>query len=201
MPTNEFIKNISGVILAGGKSSRMGEDKALKKVNDVALIEFSINNLQHQVKTLFINTNQNQQDYLKFGYPLIKDLNPDHLGPLSGIYSALKTITTNWAFFGACDTPCLPKDIVARLYEQAQQQQKLIAVVKTQKKLQPLVLLVHKDLCKSLNSFITSGERKTQLWITQQQPAIVDCSNELDAFANINTAQDFIDFENKQIEL
>ncbi len=198
MNTTNCINSISGIILAGGKSSRMGEDKALKKVNGISLIEFSINNLQPQVNQIFINTNQNKQDYLKFGYPLISDLNPDRLGPLSGIYSALKAITSNWAFFSACDTPNLPKDIVTRLYHQAQQQQKLIAVVETNKKLQPLVLLLHKDLINSLNNFITSGERKTQLWITQQQPAIIDCSDEIDAFANINTIQDFLNFEKKQ---
>ena len=195
MITDNFTSNITGIILAGGKSSRMGEDKALKKFNNVALIEYTINKIQHQVKSIIINTNQNQKIYQELGYPLIADLNPDLLGPLSGIYSSLKKMTTDWAFFSACDTPFLPKDIVARLFNHAQQQNKLIAVVETNKKLQPLVLLIHKDLSNNLDTFISSGERKTQTWILQQQPAIIDCSNELDAFVNINTTQDFLAFQ------
>jgi len=182
MKSTKSTKDISGIILAGGKSSRMGEDKALKKINNITLIEFTIKNIQHQVNSITINTNQNQEHYQKLGYPLIADLNPDRLGPLSGIYSSLKKIQTNWAFFCACDTPYLPKDIVARLFKEAQQQNKSIAVVETNNKLQPLVLLLHKDLTDSLNIFISSGERKTQSWILQQQPAILDCSSELNAF-------------------
>jgi len=194
MPANNITQNISGIILAGGKSSRMGEDKALKKINGTALIEFTIKKIQQQVNSIFINTNQNQLEYNKFNFPLISDLNPNHLGPLSGIYSSLKIITTDWAFFAACDTPYLPNDIVSRLYNKVQKQDKLIAVVETNNKLQPLVLLLHKDLTDSMNTFLSSGERKTQHWILQQQPAILDCSNEIDAFININTTEDFLEF-------
>jgi len=195
MNSTKFVQNISGIILAGGKSSRMGEDKALKKINNITLIEYTIKNIQHQVNSITINTNQNKKEYQKFGYPLIPDINPDRLGPLSGIYSSLKKISTDWAFFSACDTPYLPKNIVAQLFNETQQHDKLIAVVETNKKLQPLVLLVHKNLIKSLNKFICSGERKTQHWILQQQPAILDYSNNINAFININTPDDFLKFK------
>ncbi len=200
MNSTLYIKDISGIILSGGKSSRMGEDKALKKLNNITLIECTIKKIQHQVNSITINTNQNLTRYKKLGYPIIEDLNPDRLGPLSGIYSALKSITTNWAFFSACDTPSLPNDIVARLFTATQSQKKLIAVVETNNKLQPLVLLVHKKLINNLNDFITNGQRKTQDWILQQHPAIVDCSEESKAFININTTQDFLDFEKQQLQ-
>ena len=198
MVTNNSTSNITGIILAGGKSSRMGEDKALKKFNNLALIEYTIKKIQPQVNSIIINANQNQKEYQQFGYPLIADINPDRLGPLSGIYSSLQKIATDWGFFSACDTPYLPKDVVAGLFHEAQLQHKLIAVVETNKKLQPLVLLVHKKLSYSLKKFISSGGRKTQQWILQQQPAIIDYSNEIDAFVNINTTQDFLAFEENQ---
>jgi len=198
MNSNKFLSDISGIILAGGRSSRMGQDKALKQFNNRALIEFTIQKIQHQVNSIIINTNQNQQDYLQFGYPLVADVDPNRLGPLSGIYSSLIAIKTNWAFVTACDTPYLPKDIVTRLYHEVQQTNKLIAVVATNNKIQPLVLLLHKDLSQSIIEFITSGDRKTQQWIMQQQPAIIDCSNEIDAFININTSQEFLEFEKNQ---
>lgn len=199
MNSNKFIKNISGIILAGGKSVRMGEDKALKTIQGTALIEFTIKNIQPQVNSISINTNQTHADYQQFGYALIPDIGLKQFGPLSGIYNSLKTIQTDWAFFSACDTPSLPKNIVARLFSEAQQKNKLVAVVKTDKKLQPLVLLLHKNLSDSLEKYISSGERKTQQWILQQHPAIIDCSDELNAFININTRQDFIDFEEQQL--
>ncbi len=194
----DFINDISGIILAGGKSSRMGEDKGLKKFNDIALIEYSIKKIKPQVNNISINTNQNHEQYQQFSYPLITDINPNRLGPLSGIYSSLITINTNWAFFSACDTPYLPDDIVARLYQQAQQQNTLIAVVETNNKLQPLVLLLHKKLSDSINTFLSNGARKTQEWIMQQNPAMIDCSNESNAFININTQEDFLAFEKNQ---
>ena len=84
--------NISGYILAGGKSSRMGSDKGLMLLNKKAVIQHAIEQLEKSVKNIFIISNN--IEYEKFGFKLIPDLIKD-IGPAGGIYTALKHTHTN----------------------------------------------------------------------------------------------------------
>lgn len=188
--------DISGIILAGGKSSRMGEDKGLIKIKTRPLINFVIARVRQQVDSISINTNQNIPAYRDLKFPIITDENPHRLGPLSGMLSCLNKISTHWAFFCACDIPRIPADVVEHLATVAQQQQKQLAVVKTGDRLQPLCSLIHRDLANSIKTFLDTGSRKTQDWQLAQNPAILDYTHQSEAFLNINTPEQKLHFEN-----
>ena len=81
---------ILGVILAGGKGTRMGgEEKGLIRLNNKSLIEYSIERLKPQVNNLVINANNNLKKYSRFNMPIVPDSLSGFLGPLAGVLAGL----------------------------------------------------------------------------------------------------------------
>ena len=76
----------TGIILAGGKSERMGTDKGMVKFRNKFLVEYPLEALKPSCPTILISSNND--DYRIFGYPIIQDLVSD-TGPMGGIYSCL----------------------------------------------------------------------------------------------------------------
>ena len=111
-------ERIAGVILAGGQSSRMGVEKALMPLAGRPVIAHVIERLQPQVARLGINANGDPARFDAFGLPVIADPDASRPGPLAGVVAGL-----SWARAGRfallvsspCDTPFLPRDLVARL--------------------------------------------------------------------------------------
>ena len=104
------IGNVTGVILAGGKSSRYGRNKALEEINGIRLIEKVIDLIRSVFHRLIIITNTpHEYDYLQLSMyeDLIKGL-----GPLGGIYTGLQAIVDEAGFFVACDMPFLNIDLI-----------------------------------------------------------------------------------------
>ena len=97
----QLIEDITAVILAGGKSSRFGSNKALAKFKGVRLIERVTDVLSTIFTRLIIITN-NPVEYSYLHIPLYQDL-IEGLGPIGGIYTGLDAIDNDWAFFCACD--------------------------------------------------------------------------------------------------
>ena len=93
---------ISGFILAGGKSSRMGTDKVLLVFQEKPLIKHMIGLIRSMCDMVAIS-GQNS-DYTSFGIELVPDLNSD-CGPIAGIFSALKYSVSDWNLFISVDVP------------------------------------------------------------------------------------------------
>ena len=94
---NDRIKkeDITGLVLAGGKGSRMGGvDKGLVAFEDVPLVEHVIGILKPQCRTLVVSANRNEDVYAKYGYPVVTDDDKNFSGPLAGIAAALEIVKT-----------------------------------------------------------------------------------------------------------
>jgi molybdopterin-guanine dinucleotide biosynthesis protein A len=103
-------KDITGIILCGGKSSRMQTNKALLKLNKTTVIEIVLNEMQKIFSDVLISTNDcDKFSFLKI--PLVRDLIVNR-GPLSGIYSALKESKTEKNFITTCDLPLINYHII-----------------------------------------------------------------------------------------
>jgi len=84
--------NVTAVILAGGKGRRMdGKDKGLVELANRPLIEYVIDAIKPQVETIILNANRNQEQYSRYGYPVVSDALVDYQGPLAGFICALKS--------------------------------------------------------------------------------------------------------------
>ncbi len=112
--------SITGLILAGGLSSRMGENKAFVKLGDENLLEHVYQRLYPQCKSVLIGTNSYDQ---RFGcLQTIPDTIPGQLGPLAGILAGLEYVVqqqNEWLVTVPVDCPFLPRDMVKRLMANA----------------------------------------------------------------------------------
>ena len=110
---NASISEITGVILAGGKSTRYGRDKALVEIDGIPLIERVIRVMSSIFRHLILITNT-PSEYTFLQLPMYEDLIKD-LGPIGGIYTGLKAISDEAGFFVACDMPSLNANLVRHI--------------------------------------------------------------------------------------
>lgn len=153
----ELIEDITAVILAGGKSSRFGSNKAFAKFNGIRLIEKVTGSLGTIFKKLIIITN-NPLEYSYLKIPLFQDLIKD-LGPIGGIYTGLDSIDDDWAFFCACDMPLINEGLIRHI---AKIKNGYDAVVpKVDWKMEPLHALYSKRCLPPIKKLIHEEEYQT----------------------------------------
>lgn len=188
--------DVTGLILAGGRGSRMGGvDKGLQNFNGMPLALHTLLRLQPQVADVMINANRNLGAYESFGVPVWPDVLADYAGPLAGFLTGLERCETGWLVTVPCDTPRFPLDLVERLARAAREQDAEIAMAAApeedgQVHNQPVFSLLRMDLLESLVRFTQAGGRKVDAWTAQHKTVIVPFTGSGDdprAFFNLNT--------------
>ncbi|NKI74426.1 molybdenum cofactor guanylyltransferase MobA [Dickeya sp. CFBP 2040] len=180
---------ITGVILAGGQSSRMGgNDKGLIEMEGKPLYQYVLERLEPQVDTLLINANRHQACYQQSGYPVIGDINPDFSGPLAGVFTGLSIAKTDWVIFVPCDVPSLPHDLVSRLLQFSDNH--LAAYATDGLRDHPTLLLIHTSLIAELETYLSNGDRKLMLFLNQIAAKAVSFADQPLSFRNLNTPED-----------
>jgi molybdopterin-guanine dinucleotide biosynthesis protein A len=170
---------ITGLILAGGRGSRMGgADKGLQNFNGLPLALHTFLRLQSQVGSVMINANRNLGAYESFGVPVWPDVLPDYAGPLAGFLTGLERCETPWLVTVPCDTPMFPADLVERLARAALEQDAEIAMAAGREedgqiRPQPVFCLLRVELLESLVRFTQDGGRKVDAWTGRHKTAIV----------------------------
>ncbi|HBH38304.1 MAG TPA: molybdenum cofactor guanylyltransferase MobA [Curvibacter sp.] len=193
-------QDITGLILAGGRGSRMGGvDKGLQNFNGMPLALHTLMRLQLQVGTVMINANRNLSAYESFGAEVWPDVLADYAGPLAGFLTGLERCETSYMVTVPCDTPRFPLDLVARLAAALEREGAEIAMAagpeadaqgQTQVRTQPVFCLLKVELLESLTRFTQGGGRKIDAWTAQHKTVIVPFDQAGDdplAFANANT--------------
>lgn len=108
---------MTGVVLAGGRSSRMKTNKAFLEIRETPLIENSLDMLQGIFAEVLISSNEPRL-YARYGLPVILD-NVAGQGPLGGLQACLEASKYEAVFFAACDMPFLQKDVIVHLAQWA----------------------------------------------------------------------------------
>ena len=192
------IADITAVVLAGGRATRMGgTDKGLVTLNNRAMIEYVIDSLRPQAGTILINANRNLDTYRRYGYPVISDDLEGFHGPLAGIASAMRAASTGLLLVTPCDSPFLPDDLVRRLYDSMLKNRADISVAHNGKRMQPVFALMNTRLRDSLLGYLNKGERKIDLWYNQHTMISVDFADKPETFLNINTPEDIRKIESR----
>lgn len=189
-------EQITAVVLAGGMARRMGGvDKGWMELNGKPLIRHVLDRVVPQAERCLINANRSLDAYGALGYPVVTDLEGDFQGPLMGIATGLHHATTEWVLFVPCDGPKVPLDLAGRMLGQARAQGADIAVAHDGQRLQPVVALVKRSLLPSLQAMLAEGERKIDRWYAKHSVAVVDFSDQADAFINVNRRDDLSDLQ------
>ncbi len=191
--------DISGLILAGGRATRMGGvDKGLQLHLGVPLAQHALNRLRPQVAALLLNANRNLAAYRAMGVPVWPDEIPDFPGPLAGMLAGLEHCSTPYLVTVPCDSPNFPIDLVANLAQGMVNANADLATAYTREagevRAQPVFCLMKTALRGSLRAFIDSGERKTGLFAAQNNAAKV-IFDDAAAFANANTLPELADLQ------
>ncbi len=189
---------ITGLVLAGGRGSRMGGvDKGLQNFNGMPLALHTALRLQAQTGHMMINANRNLAAYESFGVPVWPDVLADYPGPLAGFLTGLERCETPYLVTTPCDTPLFPLDLVMRLAQALEREQAEIAMAAGRDaappaavRTQPVFCLLRVTLLESLVAFTHSGGRKIDAWTAQHKTVVVPFDAPDDdprAFFNANT--------------
>jgi molybdenum cofactor guanylyltransferase len=194
------ITEITGLILAGGRGSRMGGvDKGLQIHLGLPLALHALRRLMPQVATTMINANRNLNTYQSMGVPVWPDEIPDYSGPLAGMLAGLAHCETPYLVTVPCDTPNFPLDLVERLARALSDINGEIATPATHEdgtlRSQPVFCLMKVSLLESLRAFVNSGQRKTGLWASQHRCAQV-VFEDGSGFFNANTLSELAQLQN-----
>lgn len=182
---------ITGVILTGGRATRMGgQDKGLLPLAGQPLIAYAVRALRPQVGALLINANRNIDAYGGFGCTVAPDRAGHFLGPLAGMLTALEHATTPYVVSVPCDSPLLPQDYTERMYTALLQHRAELSVASDGERLQPVFALLSTALAASLNAYLDNGERKIDRWFARHSMVAVDFSDTPAMFRNINTPEE-----------
>ena len=189
---------ITGVILAGGRGSRMGgADKGMQNFNGVPLALHTLMRLSPQVGEVMINANRNLAAYESFGVPVWPDATGlgEYAGPLAGFLTGLERCETPYLLTVPCDTPLFPLDLVTRMADALAREDAEIAVAAAreedgQLRPQPVFCLMPTRLLESLLRFTQGGGRKIDAWTAQHKTVVVPFDapgDDARGFFNANT--------------
>jgi len=193
------LTSVTGLILAGGKGSRMGGvDKGLQNFRGKRLIDHVYERLAPQVGGIIINANQNQDEYRSFGVRVVSDAIGGFAGPLAGLHAGLSVSKRPFLASVPCDSPFLPADLVERLYNRLDVTGAELAVARTGDQPQPVFSLMRRGLLEHLSDFLKGGGRKMDGWYATLNVVEVAFDDEAEAFSNINTREDLQTRENAQ---
>ncbi len=191
---------LSIVVQAGGRSSRMGEDKALKLFLGRPLIQHVIERLQSIADEMLVTTNH-PEDYAFLNLPLFIDLKPGR-GALGGLYTALYSAKHPLVAVAACDMPFAS----AKLFEAASdilvKEEADVVIAKTNKGYESLHAVYRRATCLSaVDAAIASDKWRMDSWFPQIKMRLLTpeeigrCDPDGLAFSNINTPEEFAEAE------
>ncbi|MEN3976020.1 molybdenum cofactor guanylyltransferase MobA [Emcibacter sp. SYSU 3D8] len=202
---NTATSGVLGVILAGGLSRRMGGgDKGLLPLGGKPVLCHVIDRVMPQVDRLVLNANGDPNRWKRFALPVIGDTVEGYPGPLAGLlagmdWAAAQALPAGWILTVPCDSPFLPRDLVARLIEAAGDAP--AAVASSGGRLHPVAGLFHRRLRDGLADFLAGGGRRAGDWAarTGAHTAVFE-ESPVDPFFNVNTPEELAAAERLGVE-
>jgi molybdopterin-guanine dinucleotide biosynthesis protein A len=188
--------NILGVVLAGGRSKRFGEDKSQVRLNNKRLIDYILSEILTEFNEVLIISN-NKIDFMASSkITKIEDDEKD-LGPLGGVLTAMRWINKNkkkyqWISTFPSDTPFFKKEILSDFYENINTKNGKLFFIKSNQTRHNIFGLWSLELLDQLEKdLIIKGERKVEFWANKNGVQTVDMKfTKNDPFFNINTKED-----------
>jgi len=196
------VEQVAGVVLAGGRSRRMGGgDKSLRALNGKPLILHVIERLGGQAGPIALNANGDASRFSPFGLPVISDATTDFAGPLAGVLAGLRWAAeaapdARFIVTAACDTPFFPSDLAKKLLASTGTTCPCIALAASAGRTHPVFGLWPVDLADDLALSLEAGTRKVLHWTDRHPHFIVEFAFanfggvSVDPFFNANTPED-----------
>jgi molybdopterin-guanine dinucleotide biosynthesis protein A len=199
MPHNLAADRIAGVILAGGKSRRMGGgDKCCIELGGRPILSRIIERVRPQVGKLVLNANGDPARFAAFGLDVVADAVPDFAGPLAGVLTGMLWARAHapdcaWIVTIAGDAPFVPPDLVELMMDAVRGTVADMAVAASGGRDHPVFGLWPVRLAGELRAaLVEEGVRKVDLWTDRYRLVRADWPDvPVDPFFNLNTPEDF----------
>ena len=188
--------NILGIILAGGKSSRFGEDKSTAKLGNKTLLDHTVSKIENEFNEILVISNNKDLNFKNNKIHLVEDCIKGQLGPLVGILTAMKWVTKNkknykWIGSFPCDTPFFDIKLISELKIKVKETSKKLIFLNSNKKRHNIFGLWSLDLIEILEKDIKNSFRKVEFWADKVGYENININEEkFDRFLNINTKKD-----------
>lgn len=194
--------DIVGVVLAGGRSQRMGGgDKGLLNFAGSSMLAHVIARLTPQVRRVILNANGDPERFQGFGLPVVPDSRADFPGPLAGVLAGMRWAIAHeprarYVATVSSDAPFLPMNLVARLADAVWIEGAAIALAQSDGVLHPVIGLWSVTLADALEAALSAGERGVGYWAGSQGAARVSfepirvAGRTIDPFFNANTPEE-----------
>ncbi len=176
----------TAVIFAGGKSSRMGEDKALLPFNGyTSLAEYQYNRLSKIFNMVYISAKSNK---FNFDVNIIKDCY-NISSPLIALISIFETIDIDEIFVLSVDAPFVDKTIIEKLYSSSLPSKDIIVSV-SKNGIEPLCAIYRKTILQTAKKFLRDNNHRLSTLISSLDSQFIEF-NSKEHFINLNTPQDY----------
>lgn len=193
----QYRPSLAIAIQAGGKSSRMGTNKAKVLFHGQPLILRVMDRLKPLGAQIFIISNSGDLDYPQLSeITILPDIIPDS-GPLGGLYTALKFATADFVAMVACDLPFVSADLIKNQTQIMQRENSDVVIVETANGLEPLHALYRRKAClMPIETALQNGKRRVISWFpdvkvtTISHQTVRHIDSELKMFLNVNTLQE-----------
>ena len=187
--------NILGVVLAGGKAQRFGEDKSQVKLGDKLLIDYILSEIIDEFNEVLVVSNNLIDFKQSEKISLIKDFKKD-LGPLGGVLTAMKWVKDNnkdyqWISTFPVDTPFFKNEILKDFLKRINIEEGKLFFINSNDTRHNIFGLWSLDLMDKLEEDLDKGERKVEVWANSIGVNNINMKFEnKDPFFNINTKED-----------
>ncbi|HXW91798.1 MAG TPA: molybdenum cofactor guanylyltransferase [Terriglobales bacterium] len=187
------VVDLTAFVLAGGKSTRMGTDKAFLRWHEGTLLEHALalaRELTPEVRIV-----AKAEKFAHHGVVVIEDIHRD-CGPLGGIHAALSTTPSPWNLILAVDLPLLNRQLLSYLLTRARESQATVTVPKVGARLQPLCAVYRREFAEVAKRSLEAGENKIDLLFAKVRTQVIEEEQLFEAgfsrgmFRNVNTPQD-----------
>ncbi|MCW7753118.1 molybdenum cofactor guanylyltransferase [Desulfobotulus sp. H1] len=194
-----MINNCTGVILAGGRSTRYGgRNKALSPFGDGRLMDAVLRPMKEVFGKKILIVSRETATYRDFGFPVVADVLPVP-GAATGIHAGLFHAKTDIVFVVACDMPFIRPELIRLVLSRMHSPLLALFPCHGKNHLEPLCAVYHRDGIPVLASHILEGKSKVQWIFTGEQKGLVpeillrEADEDLKSFININSPEDGMD--------
>ena len=187
--------NVLGVVLAGGKSQRFGEDKSQVKLGDKILIDYILSEIIDEFNEVLVVSNNSINFRKSKKISLIQDFKKD-LGPLGGVLTAMKWVKDNnkdyqWISTFPVDTPFFKNQMLKDFFKKINMKEGKLFFINSNDTRHNIFGLWSLDLMDKLEEDLDKGERKVEVWANSIGVKNINMKFEnKDPFFNINTKED-----------
>ncbi len=180
----------TAIIMAGGASTRMGQDKSLLSIEGRPMIQHVCDQLRDHFDEVVVSANDPAR-YAFLGLRVVPDRQPD-MGPLMGLASTLATATHELAFAVACDIPCIDLNLVHRMLNLASGYDAVVPRVALADgpHLEPLFAVYRKSIADRMLELLDQGERRLRRLFDTSRVRFVDVKADASP-RNLNTKEDY----------